>query len=115
MKALVTRNKDLNTQDVHGQTALDKAILGNTLAAPSQHSLTRTLSLLSGLLGGARNPLSADVPAMSAEERERRRNVIQYLIGHGADVNSTDTQGTTPLMLTAIFDPDENNYEEIGK
>jgi len=52
---------------------------------------------------------------MSAEERERRRNIIQYLIEQGADVNTTDIQGTTPLMLTAIFDPDEENYEEIGK
>ena len=52
---------------------------------------------------------------MSEQYRQKRKALIQCLLAAGAEVNTADCQGTTPLMLAAIFDPDEDSYEEIGK
>lgn len=68
-----------------------------------------------GLLGGARNPLAIDpLCPMAEEEREQRREIVRLLVENGADIDSGDIYGTTPLMLAAICDPDEDLYEEIG-
>jgi ankyrin repeat protein len=91
-RILVKNNADLEVKDPQGHTPLLKALIArNTIVAEYLLTNGAKLDANSALLESARLG-SAD------------RDVIGFLMRHGASLDTTDAQGNTPLHVAVLND-----------
>ncbi len=101
VELLLARGADVNAQDDGGTTPLYRAAEKGFLSVAEvllQHQANLEARMMKGenWVKG-RTPLTAAVNA-------RRPAMVTFLLAQGADINTTDDQGITPLLWAAIIE-----------
>ncbi|MGB2866682.1 MAG: ankyrin repeat domain-containing protein [Sedimentisphaerales bacterium] len=95
VKRLLSEGKDVNSRDSEGQTPLH-------LAANRGHKEMVEVLIANGADIEARENRYSSTPLLNAAVRGRKE-VVELLLSKGADIEGKNSDGLTPLNLTAAY------------
>ncbi len=104
LRVLLQRNAQVNSRDLNGKTALHVAAGGNIHAKPeNERKIADTIQAL--LAAGAEQVAAVNgLTPLHYACNKRNIEAIRLLLQAGAQVNSRDTEGRTPLHHLALAD-----------
>ena len=112
---LIKRGADVNKKSSDGVTALSSALKKSLKSHPFLGVGTTRYDIVNALLEAKANPNSyhgrAQIPLLQSAIIFWKTNpeLLELLVKHGADINASDKNGNTALMIAAV-----RNYPELA-